>query len=170
MFCRPGLRLSPLLWFTKRFFKVCRGLQNFSVVVFTKSGNICQTVHVKIRFNTISCIFVLFYLMFHFVLIAVRCSKHSYFCSVIILCLLKFSHIDSFYFSRLSSFLFIFIILLRGVVILKFSIFYNSQYFELIFCGLITISVMYTACQLRFCCQTPDVRSAERGNCYMECC
>lgn len=39
MCCRPGLRLSPLLWFTKRFFKVCRGLQDFSVV-FTKSGNI----------------------------------------------------------------------------------------------------------------------------------
>jgi len=97
MCCRPGLRLSPLLWFTKRLFKVCRGLQNFSVVIFTKSGNICQTVRVKIRFNTISSIFVLLlYLMFHFVLIAVRCSKHSYFCSVIICCLLKFSHIDSF--------------------------------------------------------------------------
>lgn len=39
MCCRPGLRLSPLLWFTKRLFKVCRGLQNFAVVC-TKSGNI----------------------------------------------------------------------------------------------------------------------------------
>jgi hypothetical protein len=97
MYCRPGLRLSPLLWFTKRCFKVCSGLQNFSVVVFTKSGNICQTLRVKTRFNTISSVLVfLFYLMFHFVLIAVQCSKHLYFCSVIICCLLKFSHIDSF--------------------------------------------------------------------------
>jgi hypothetical protein len=98
MCCRPGLRLSPLLWFTKRFFKVCRGLQNFSVV-FTKSGNICQTLRVKTSFNTITSVFVLFfYLMFHFVSIAVQCSKHLYFCSVIICCLLNFSHIDSFVF------------------------------------------------------------------------
>jgi len=35
-----------------------------------------------------------------------------------------------------------FILLLGGVVLLKFSIFYNSQYLELFVCGLMTISVM----------------------------
>jgi len=37
----------------------------------------------------------------------------------------------SFYFSRLSNFYFF--ILFGGVVVLKFSIFYNSQYLELFF-------------------------------------
>jgi len=53
--CRPGLRLSPLLWFTKRFFKVCRGLQNFSVVVFTRSGNVLRLA--LIQFLPFLCFF-----------------------------------------------------------------------------------------------------------------
>ena len=128
MCCRPGLRLSPLLWFTKRFFKICRCLQNFSVV-FAKSGNVSRLALIKF----LPFFVFLFYLMFHFVLIAIQCSKHLYFCSVIICCLLKFSHIDSFVlFFQIFEFLFFFI-LFGGVVVLKFSIFYNSQYLELFF-------------------------------------
>jgi len=53
--CRPGLRLSPLLWFTKRVFKVCRNLRNFSVVVFTRSGNVLRLA--LIQFLPFLCFF-----------------------------------------------------------------------------------------------------------------
>jgi len=147
MFCGPGLRLSPLLWFTKRFFKVCRGLQNLSVVVFAKSGNICQTLRVKSRFNTVSSVFCVSFLphvslcfnsntMFEiFVLL---------FCNYLLLIKIFSYRFICFIFPDFQIFI-LFILLPGGVVVIKFSTFYNSQYVDLFVCGLMTISVMYTS-------------------------